>query len=462
MNFLQPSRVLIALVLTMPALAAHAAPAGEVEFAKGVGVAQAASKGPRALSQGVPIEAGDTVTLGSNSFAVVKMSDGTRMTLRPNTAIRFEDYVYRQPGKPDSMVTNLLKGGVRMVTGLIAKGSPQAAKLTTATATVGIRGTDFDARICRTDCAADSARIPQKSEVSNVAASARVVSLQGPVAAVAAGGERRVVAEGGPVYSGETVETSGSGHAVLVFRDNTKVTVQPRTQFRVETFVYNSDNAAEGTVVFNLLRGGMRVLTGLVGRAQPKAVRMSTPTSTVGIRGTGVDIYSDAEGCAEAGGAAGCTLITTWDGESVLNPGGPNELVVPTGVFVVQDSSGALPRQLPVPPPFMLNIPTPRPDAVPTNAEQLFSSQEINESDPGLFVFSRDGHLSLTSGDKTIDIGRGETGFLNADNTRLVRAIVTPNFLEFDFVPRPDRFNPSTARLLDLAGAFKLKSQVCP
>ena len=145
----------------------------------------------------------------------------------------------------------------------------------------------------------------------------------------------------------------------------------------------------------------------------------------------------------------------------MLNPGATNELVVPVGVCVVQDAVGGTPRQLQVPPPFMLNLPTIRPDAIPTNADQIFNAQEISESDPGLFVFSRDGHLSLTTGDKTIDIGRGETGFLNPDGTRLVRSIVRPNFLEFDVIPRPDRFNPSTARLRDLAGAFKLKAQVC-
>jgi hypothetical protein len=145
----------------------------------------------------------------------------------------------------------------------------------------------------------------------------------------------------------------------------------------------------------------------------------------------------------------------------VLNPGSANELPVPTGIFAMQDSSGSAPRQLPTPPPFMLNIPTPRPDTVPANANQLFSAEEINQNAPGLFVFSRDGHLAVTTGEKTIDIGRGETGFLSQDGSRLVRTVLTPNFLEFDFIPRPDRFNPSTARLLDLSGAFRLKPQVC-
>ncbi|MCB2001924.1 MAG: FecR family protein [Burkholderiaceae bacterium] len=450
----------LALLLAMPVIVL-AAPAGEVEFAKGVGAAQAASGVPRILSQGVPIQPGDTVTMGSNSFAVLRLTDGTRMTLRPNTAIRFDEYAYKEPDKPDGFFTSLFKGGVRMVTGLIAKTSPTAARLTTPTATVGIRGTDFDARICGTDCATDAGRIAQPSGPANVAASARVAALLGPLSAVAPGGERRNVIEGGPVYPGEILETSSNGHAVLVFRDNTKVTVQPRTQFRVENFVYNRESPSDGSVIFNLLRGGMRVLTGLVGRSRPQAVRMTTPTATVGIRGTGVDIVSEPDSCAVPGGAAGCTMVATWDGEGVLNPGTANEFPVPTGVFAIQDSTTSAPRTLPTPPPVLINIPTPRPDTVPASAEQLFSANEINEADVGLFVFSRDGHLSLTSGDKSIDIARGETGFLNADGTQLVRAVVTPNFLEFDFIPRPDRLNPNAARLLDLAGAFRVRAQVC-
>jgi len=459
---MKPSKknYLLILLLAAPILG-FAAPAGEVEFARGVGAAQAAAGIPRILSAGVPIQPGDTITMGSNSFAVLKLTDGTRMTLRPNTAIRLDQYAFQEPGRPDGFFTSLFKGGVRMVTGLIAKSSPTAARLTTPTATVGIRGTDFDARLCATDCANDATRIAQASGVANVAASARVAALVGPVSVLSSSGVRRAVVEGGPVYPGDLLETSGDGHAILVFRDNTKVTVQPRTQFRIENFVFNRQSPGDGSVIFNLLRGGMRVLTGLVGQSRPQAVRMTTPTATVGIRGTGLDIVSEPDQCGAQGGAAGCTLVATWQGEAVLNPGAANEFAVPAGVFAVQDNATAVPRSLPTPPPIMINIPTPRPDTVPASAEQLFSAQEIDQSDVGLFVFARDGHLSLTSGDKTIDIARGETGFLNADGTQLVRTVVTPNFLEFDFIPRPDRLNPNAARLLDLAGAFRVRAQVC-
>jgi hypothetical protein len=444
------------LALLLP-LAATAQPAGEIEFARGIGSAQTPGATPRALSQGVPVGQGDVLTMGSNSFAVVKLTDGTRITLRPNTMVKIDDYAFDQPGKNDSLVANLLKGGLRVVTGLISKRSTEAARLTTVTATVGIRGTDFDARICAADCAADGARIAQKSEPSLIAASARVAQAQGPLNVVASDGERRAVAPGGPIYPGDTIETAENGYAVLVFRDDTKVTVQPKTRFKVDGFIFTPGKPADGNVAFNLIAGGMRVLTGLIGKARPQAVRMVTSTATVGIRGSLIEVFIDPTGCA-AGGAAGCTIVTATEGEGILNPGTPFEVVVRIGEFHVQESPGQPPRLLLTPPLFFRDLRTPSPNTVPTRADDLFAAGQVNEAEAGLFVFARDGHLQLTVGDKVMDIARGETGYIDPSGTRLTRAIVTPNFLQFDFIPRPDRFDPATGRMLGLAGSFRVKS----
>jgi hypothetical protein len=102
------SHLLLPTALVLPPVL-HAAPAGEVEFAKRVCAATASGKGRRVLNQAGPIEAGDTLTLGSNNFAAVRLTDGTRMTLRPNTAVKFENYVLRQQDKSDSPVTSLLR-----------------------------------------------------------------------------------------------------------------------------------------------------------------------------------------------------------------------------------------------------------------------------------------------------------------------------------------------------------------
>ena len=58
---------------------------GEVEFARGVGSAQTQGQMPRALGKGLALNEGDRLTTADGSSAIVKLEDGTRMTLRPNS-----------------------------------------------------------------------------------------------------------------------------------------------------------------------------------------------------------------------------------------------------------------------------------------------------------------------------------------------------------------------------------------
>ena len=51
-------------------------------------------------------------------------------------------------------------GGLRAVTGLISKAGPDRVRLVTPTATVGIRGTEFDARLCGPECRLEAQGIP--------------------------------------------------------------------------------------------------------------------------------------------------------------------------------------------------------------------------------------------------------------------------------------------------------------
>jgi hypothetical protein len=92
------------------------------------------------------------------------------------------------------------------------------------------------------------------------------------------------------VYPGETVQTAADARAILAFRDDTRLTVGPGTRFRVDSFVFDAQNSREGRFLVSLLRGSMRALTGLIGKANTRNVGFSTPTATVGIRGTGIDL----------------------------------------------------------------------------------------------------------------------------------------------------------------------------
>ena len=97
------SLILGSLLLTV-CLGALAQPAGEVEFARGVGFAQTQGQLPRILGKGLRLMEGDRLTIADDSAAIIKLQDGTRMTLRPNSEMIVQQYQFKEGAEDNSMV----------------------------------------------------------------------------------------------------------------------------------------------------------------------------------------------------------------------------------------------------------------------------------------------------------------------------------------------------------------------
>lgn len=425
------------MVLGSVVTGAQAQAVGEVEFARGVGFAQSAGQAPRTLGKGLPLSEGDRLTTAEGASAIVKFNDGTRMTLRAGSDLVIQQYQFKNNAPNNSMVMQLLRGGLRAITGLIAKSSPNAARLQTSTATIGIRGTDFDARLCTSDCQSESAKVGEKPRPNAVQASAKLLAVQGDISALDPRGQRRRLVDGGSVYPGETVETGMAARGVLAFRDESRLTLGASTRFRVDNFVFDDKNPSDGRFLVSLLRGSMRALSGLIGKANHRNVGFSTPTATIGIRGTGLDV--------DCGADDACSFFS-WLGTIEVTPAGQTALqVLSAGQGLVVGPGGM--RPLTVSPLGHL----PRPDGVTVDVRQLFGASAVADDEPGLFVFVRDGHIEVTTTRETLHLGRGETGFA-ADNGATARPLLTPLFLEFDRTPMPDRKNPMLQTVLGEIG----------
>lgn len=99
-------------------------------------------------------KSGETILTGKDGYVRVSASDGGDIVLRPNSEFVIESYHFEE-AKPqeDNFVYRLLKGGLRTVTGLIGKrGNRDAYQGKSITATIGVRGTGFDIRVCQDDC----------------------------------------------------------------------------------------------------------------------------------------------------------------------------------------------------------------------------------------------------------------------------------------------------------------------
>lgn len=444
---------LVAAQVLVLASAAHAQSAGEVEFSRGVGFAQTPGEGPRTLGKGMPLKEGDRLTTSDGASAVIKLQDGTRMTVRPNSEVVLQQYQFKENAADNSMLMQLVRGGFRAVTGVIAKNSPNAARVQTSTATIGIRGTDFDARLCTRECGAESARITESARPNAVQASAKIVTAQGDVNAVDASGQRRRLVDGGSIYPGDLVETARGTQAVLAFRDDTRITLGAQTRFRVDNFVYDEKNAGEGRFLASILRGSVRALTGLIAKANNRNVGFSTNTATIGIRGTGLDVVCTGICAGEPGdpNSTGLTLFT-WLGSIAVTPQGTTALQIlqaNQGLFI--SPSGILPISAPP------TLEGPRPDGVNV-PPKLFSSNTVSDAEQGLFVFVRDGHIEIVGAKEVLHLGKGEAGFAGTDGDT-ARPVTIPKFLDFDSIPLPTSKNPLLASILGEQGIKT--SKVC-
>ncbi|MCX8086056.1 MAG: FecR domain-containing protein [Rhodocyclaceae bacterium] len=132
---------------------AWAAPSGEVTHLSGTLSVLKADGSSKLLSVKSQIAEGDVLTTEADSYARIKFVDGAEVVLRPNTRFKVERYRFEE-GKPegDNVFVSLLKGGLRTVTGLIAKRNKDKVAYQTPTATIGIRGTHFGALFCQGDC----------------------------------------------------------------------------------------------------------------------------------------------------------------------------------------------------------------------------------------------------------------------------------------------------------------------
>lgn len=137
-------------------LEAAALPAGVVSHLSGPLFAQGGNGAMRTLAVDSVVEEGDTLVTEKNTYARLKLKDGAEIVLKPASQLKIQRYLYdeKRP-EADAAALNLVKGGLRTLTGWIGKrGDRGAYKLEAGTATIGIRGTVFTAELCQSDCEA--------------------------------------------------------------------------------------------------------------------------------------------------------------------------------------------------------------------------------------------------------------------------------------------------------------------
>ena len=133
-------------VLAGPAVAQDQDSSGMVVASRGEVIAMA-NGGSRELKQGDFIYVNDEIMTTNRSFVVLQFEDGAKVTVRPDSTLIIEQYLYNGDAG-DEAELNLVSGGLRVITGAMAKNNPENYKVRTPVALMGVRGTEFSVILC--------------------------------------------------------------------------------------------------------------------------------------------------------------------------------------------------------------------------------------------------------------------------------------------------------------------------
>jgi len=124
------------------AISAMAADIGQIKISKGsVTVERAAQSLPGVV--GTRLQASDVITTGANGSVGITMSDDSLLSAGPNSALSLDRFAFDSTTHQGQFDASLRKGSLSVISGRIAKQSPDAMTLRTPSAILGVRGTEF-------------------------------------------------------------------------------------------------------------------------------------------------------------------------------------------------------------------------------------------------------------------------------------------------------------------------------
>jgi hypothetical protein len=99
---------------------------------------------------------------------------------------------------------------------------------------------------------------------------------------------------GDKVFQHDVLETDDTGSLGVTLKDNTRLSLGPKSRLSLNEFVFNPKQE-EYSFVTEIIRGTLVYISGIMAKLSPESVVIKTPTATVGIRGTRLVIRIEDE-----------------------------------------------------------------------------------------------------------------------------------------------------------------------
>jgi hypothetical protein len=224
---------------------------------------------------------------------------------------------------------------------------------------------------------------------ANAQSAASFIVAIGAVQVVDAAGQTRPAQRGGSLAPGDRVVTGSNGLAQIRFSDGAMLSVRADSDLKIDAYSFRGESDTLATTVLQLVRGGLRAITGAVARVHRSGYKVVTPTATIGVRGTDFEAFHippPGQGGVALPGEPG-TYLRVTRGVAFLQTSQNILEVQPQQVGFVPLAT-ITPRLLPQAPQFMLPPSGPRPAPAPQSqppqrSEGGTGGLNIREAQPG-------------------------------------------------------------------------------
>lgn len=404
--------LLVSLTAVMPVYAGSPV-VGHISFAKGSNAAQQPGAAPRILGKDTEIFQGDNIQTAERSFVIVEFIDGAKVTVRPNSNFTIDHYDSQSANKTAQLV--LHQGGVNTSTGNIAKDNPGSFQIKTPTTTVKPKTgkAEFTVRICDKVCEEEEKKAAANAVRTEQNIVARVVDIKGEVSATSRAdknAKQRPLSLGKPLYNSDVLRSKKDSYALMVFPDGQKVTLRADSEMDINHYNYKI-NGKKDQILFRLTTGGLRSLTGSIGKNEHNAYAVNTPVATIGIRGSGHDTDTNGTNLKHE----------TWKDITFVRTIDGIEHDVPEGFSLSMTDKDAKPKVYATPPTTSKPSDPPRPDTDKSDLDELF--KEKSPSDGDTLVYAKSGEATIESNDGmylfTLDEGETSAIYIDGETTLL-------------------------------------------
>jgi hypothetical protein len=136
------SLTVAAVLLAALPISSAAQEAGHVKVSRGtVQIERAGQKLPAEV--GAAVQSGDVVTTGTDGSVGITFLDNSLLSAGPNSVLAIDRFAFDSTTHQGAFESSLKQGTLAVVSGKLAKQSPEAMKVKTPAAVLGVRGTEF-------------------------------------------------------------------------------------------------------------------------------------------------------------------------------------------------------------------------------------------------------------------------------------------------------------------------------